>query len=215
MLFLLERMQKLIQAIAVLQSNEVGELVQKRMQEFKNIHEKTNKEWFSELCFCLLTANTSAQMGLKMQNALSYNDLAFLPKEQLVKKMNKLRCRFYNRRAEFIALARKNLKIKDRVKSFENERQARLWLSENIKGIGLKEASHFLRNVGFENTAILDKHVLNLLAEHNIIEKPKTLSQKNYFEIEKKLETLCKKTNTSQGELDLYLWYLKTGKVLK
>jgi len=208
-------MQELVSKVMELKTNNVGELVQQRINEFKEVHKKENQEWFSELCFCLLTANTSAQMGLKMQSALSYNDLAVLPKKDLVKKMNKLRCRFYNRRAEFITLARKHLKIKDIIKEFESDRKARLWLGQNIKGIGLKEASHFLRNVGYENVAILDKHVLNLLEENKIIQKPKTLLEKNYFEIEKKLEVLCKKTNTSQGELDLYLWYMKTGKILK
>ena len=33
--------------------------------------------------------------------------------------------------------------------------------------------------------------------------------------IEKKLERLCRKLKIKQGELDLYLWYLETGKVLK
>ena len=89
-----------------------------------------------------------------------------------------MRCRFYNRRAEFIALARKHLNIKDKVKNFESEFEAREWLCQNIKGLGLKESSHFLRNVGCENVAILDKHVLNLLAEHGAIVRPKTLSPK-------------------------------------
>jgi len=35
------------------------------------------------------------------------------------------------------------------------------------------------------------------------------------MEIEKQLEEICGKTGLSQGELDLYLWYMKTGKVLK
>lgn len=154
-------------------------------------------------------------MGLKMQSALSYEDFAFLPQKELAKKMNALRCRFFNRRAEFICLARKHLSIKDAVKKFVSESAAREWLVQNIKGLGFKESSHFLRNVGYENVAILDKHVLNLLSEHKIIERPKMLSPKKYFEIENKLEELCKKTGTTQGELDLYLWYMKTGKVLK
>lgn len=208
-------MQSLAKKVIELKNGPVGQLAKNRLKDFKNVHSQGNKEWFSELCFCLLTANTSAQMGLKMQKALSYNDLAFLPKNELVKKMNQLRCRFYNRRAEFICLARKHLNIKDKIKEFGAEHDARLWLSENIKGLGLKESSHFLRNVGFENLAILDKHVLNLLIEHGAIERPKTLSAQKYFETEKKLEELCSLTQTTQGELDLYLWYQKTGKILK
>jgi N-glycosylase/DNA lyase len=208
-------MQKLAKKVLELKNSPVAVQVNSRIAEFEQVHAKGNEEWFSELCFCLLTANTSAAMGLKMQAALSYNDLAFLPESALKKKMNSLRCRFFNRRAEFIVQARKNLAVRDKVKSFENESDARLWLAQNTKGLGMKEASHFLRNVGYKNSAILDKHVLNLLTEHKVIERPKTLSPKKYLEIEKTLEPLCQKTSCFQGELDLYLWYLKTGKVLK
>ena len=26
-----------------------------------------NEEWFSELCFCILTANSTAELGMKIQ----------------------------------------------------------------------------------------------------------------------------------------------------
>jgi N-glycosylase/DNA lyase len=81
--------------------------------------------------------------------------------------------------------------------------------------LGYKEASHFLRNIGFMDVAIIDRHILNILVEYGLIKRPKTLSKKNYLEIEKKLEKLAKKTRMSLGELDFYLWYMKTGKVLK
>ncbi len=185
------------------------------MADFEAMHAQGNPQWFGEMCFCLLTANTSAQMGLKMQSALSYNDLAFLGQKQLTKKMNDLRCRFYNRRSEFIVGARTHLDIKDKVKKFGDEFEARNWLAENIKGLGLKESSHFLRNVGYKNLAILDKHVINLMHEHGLLETPKKPVGKHYFLAEKKLESVCAKTGLSQAELDLYLWFMKTGKVLK
>lgn len=208
-------LQSLVKAISVLKQNSVSGLIKERMYDFEKMHFQGNNEWFSELCFCLLTANTSAQMGLKMQSALSFEDLAFLPQKKLSNKMNSLHCRFFNRRSEFICLARKHLDIKGKVKQFENEDDARLWLAENIKGFGLKESSHFLRNVGYKNLAILDRHVLNIMHEHGVFEKPKSLSAKNYFAAEKVLDKVCEQTNLSQAELDLYLWYMKTGKVLK
>lgn len=79
----------------------------------------------------------------------------------------------------------------------------------------MKEASHFLRNIGYKNLAIIDFHILDLLEEYKLIEKPKTLSPKNYIEIENVLRELAQKTNTKLGELDLYLWYKETGKILK
>ena len=79
----------------------------------------------------------------------------------------------------------------------------------------MKEASHFLRNVGYFDLAIIDKHIINLLVAENLIERPKSLSAKKYVEIENILRDLARETGTTLGELDLYLWYEQTGKVLK
>ncbi|MBW3021610.1 N-glycosylase, partial [Candidatus Woesearchaeota archaeon] len=93
---------------------------------------------------------------------------------------------------------------------------ARELLVTNIKGLGYKAASHFLRNVGYKNLAIVDRHIVNILVENKIIkQKPKTITKKLYFDIETKLDKISKQINMSQAELDLYLWYMKTGKVLK
>jgi N-glycosylase/DNA lyase len=54
-----------------------------------------------------------------------------------------------------------------------------------------------------------------LLVDGGMIERPKTLTEKRYLEIEQVLEGLGKKVNLNLAELDLYLWYLETGKVLK
>lgn len=99
---------------------------------------------------------------------------------------------------------------------FGDERKAREWLVKNVEGIGWKEASHFLRNVGFGGVAILDRHVLRVLHEHGLIgEIPKSLPRGRYLEIEEKIEKLARKLDLSLGELDLYLWYMKTGEILK
>ena len=79
----------------------------------------------------------------------------------------------------------------------------------------MKESSHFLRNIGYKNLAIIDFHIIDLLVKQNLIEKPKTITSKKYIEIENILKELTEKTDTSLGELDLYLWYEETGKILK
>ena len=79
----------------------------------------------------------------------------------------------------------------------------------------MKEASHFLRNVGFEDYAIIDFHIIDILEKYGLIEKPKTMTKNKYLEIEDILKKLAKKVNLSLAELDLYLWYKETGKVLK
>ena len=88
---------------------------------------------------------------------------------------------------------------------------------ENVKGLGFKEASHFLRNIGYKNLAIIDFHIVDILAGNKMIDKPKnrSLTRKRYLEIESVLRKLGEKTKLSQAELDLYLWYMETGKILK
>ena len=91
----------------------------------------------------------------------------------------------------------------------------REWVVKNIKGLGYKEASHFLRNIGYKNYAIIDFHIVDVLAKYNLIEKPKTMTKKKYFEMEQLLKTIGNRLHLNMAELDLYLWYLETGKPLQ
>jgi N-glycosylase/DNA lyase len=91
----------------------------------------------------------------------------------------------------------------------------REWLIAEVKGFGPKESSHFLRNVGFTDFAIIDFHIVDVLVRHGLIEKPKTVTKRRYLEIEELLRHIAKKADLNMAELDLYLWYMETGKVLK
>lgn len=205
----------LVRSVERLKSSKVSELVAERTREFKELGKKGNKAWFSELCFCILTANSTAKLGIKIQGELG-NGFLTLPKEELRSRLKELGHRFYNRRAEFIISTRKFSEIKDIITKFLEAQRARDWLVENVDGIGYKEASHFLRNVGIDGLAILDRHILTLIHEHGLIKKVSgTLTRRRYLEIEKKLKDLAKKVNLSLAKLDLYLWYMKTGEVLK
>jgi N-glycosylase/DNA lyase len=190
----------------------IGRVVEKRIDEFLSMREKGNYAWFSELCFCILTANSSAEIGIKIQDALGYEGFANLSEDSLATKLREAGYRFYNVRAKYIVEARRYLRIKDILEEVEEKRE---WLVKNVKGIGYKEASHFLRNVGFLDYAILDRHILRIMHNSGIIEMPKNLSRKRYLEIEKRFINLASKLEMRPGELDLYLWYLSTGKVMK
>ena len=70
--------------------------------------------------------------------------------------------------------------------------------------------------MGYTDYAIVDRHILNVLLDNKVIkEKPLSLNKKVYLEIEGKLALIGKKLKMNQAKLDLYLWYIKTGKVLK
>ena len=95
--------------------------------------------------------------------------------------------------------------------------EIREWLVKNIKGIGYKEASHFLRNTGFGDAiAILDRHILkNMILSGILSEKPKTLSPATYLLIEKKLIDFSKKIQIPPDHLDFVWWYKEAGEVYK
>ena len=210
-------MEELIKQIESLKLHLIRNVIDLRMKEFSELGKKNSNELFKELCFCFMTANFSARGGIKIQNAVA-DGFLHLSEEELAKKLQELGHRFPNARAKFVILARPHKdNLKETLQNLKDEIKMREWIAENIKGIGMKEASHFLRNIGYKNLAIIDFHIIDLLAKHNLIEKPKnkSLSSKKYVEIENVLKKISEKTNLSLGELDLYLWFLETGKVSK
>jgi len=196
-----------------LRKSEISQLVRTRLNDFKKMGKKGNKDWFSELCFCILTANSKASTALAIQHKLGCVGFLSLSKSQLTKTIRENKHRFHNIKAGFIVNARQFKGIKDILKKEEDPRG---WLVTNVKGIGWKESSHFLRNVGYTDYAILDRHILNLMLENKLIkERSNSLNEKNYLAIEKRLEKFARKLRMSQAELDLYMWFMKTNKVLK
>lgn len=134
------------------------------------------------------------------------------------------RHRFPNARGAYVYQTREylrsacGLKLRGTLASFASADQRRDFLAANrsVRGIGYKEASHFLRNVGYRGYAILDKHLLGRLAEFGVIESPKPPSTKmKYLAIEEKLKLFAESIGIDFDELDLLLWYTKTGEILK
>jgi len=210
-------MENLVNEILQLKKSNLKEIIDNRTKEFEELGRKDNMEVFKELCFCLLTANFSAQGGIKIQNEIGNGFYSF-SQEELAKRLSELGHRFPNARAKYIFEARKHKdNLKKILSELNDELLMREWLADNIKGLGFKEASHFLRNIGYKNLAIIDFHILDLLSDNNLIDKPKSksLTRKRYIEIENILKQISDKTNLSLGELDLYLWYKETGKILK
>jgi len=205
----------LLDAIEKLKKSEISALVDARMAEFKLLGEKPTDEIFKELCFCILCANFNAERGIKIQEEIG-NGFILLSKSKLSKKLKEIGYRYPNTRARYILEARKfKNSLKGIMSSSENQIDLRDWLSKNVTGLGRKESSHFLRNVGYTNCAIIDFHILDILARWGLIKKPKTLTGKKYIEIENVLREIAEKSKLNLAQLDLYLWYMETGKVLK
>jgi len=195
--------------------------IKERLNDFKEIFNKGNKEIFEELCFCILTPNASARMGINAMNSLK--PILYTGNLQdLQNALKRSSYRYPNKRAEYILEVREFIKnelkfqLKEKILSFNNKEELREWLVNNIKGIAYKEASHYLRNIGFKGYCIIDKHILNCLKEANVIpsnERPK--NKKQYLEIEQKMKEFAEAININIDELDLLLWSHKTGEILK
>lgn len=189
--------------------------IKSRLCEFKK--PKTGREIFEELCFCIMTANASARMGLKSIAAIKSRILT--ASETELRNLLKGNHRFYNVRAKYIVHTRNflkkaySLKMEKLLGSFSSSSGKRDFFAKtkDIKGIGYKEASHFLRNVGCCGYAILDKHILNCLKELKVI----TDKDRNYIEIENKMKKFSRKIGINMDELDLAMWSYKTGEILK
>ncbi len=210
-----DRMDRIVMEIESLGKSSVTKTIKERIMEFEEIDKSNNEKIFKELAFCILTANYSAEGGIKIQKSLN-DGLINLSKEELEIKLRDLGYRFPKTRARYIVKARELIpKLKSILESFKDEKALREWFVKNVKGLGYKEASHFLRNIGFKNLAIVDFHIVDLLSRYELIERPKSITRKKYLEIERILEEIAQRTGLSLAELDLYLWYMETGKVLK
>ncbi|HEC95645.1 MAG TPA: N-glycosylase/DNA lyase [Euryarchaeota archaeon] len=195
----------------------IQEKIRSRLNEFDRLREKGNDgEIFAELIFCILTPQSKAQSCWKTVETLLNKNLLLKGNEDQISKMLK-RVRFRNRKAEYIVEARKHYPIRSKIKKFDDIYSAREWLVQNVRGMGYKEASHFLRNIGFgEELAILDRHILKNLKSLGVIEEiPRFLTKKKYFEIEKKMKKFSEKVEIPMSHLDLVLWYKETGEVFK
>jgi len=85
-----------------------------------------------------------------------------------------------------------------------------------VSGLGMKESSHALRNIGRCGLSILDRHILRALCDCGMLEEmPSSISDGRYREIESLFLLLADKLNESPDVLDLYLWARATGSVFK
>jgi N-glycosylase/DNA lyase len=198
----------------------VKDVIKARLAEFRLIWETASEEeLFRELVFCLLTPQSKAKICWKAVQRLARKGMIQEGEPCRIQE-ELVGVRFNQRKAEYICLAREifcKKSIRSTLAGFSNPFAAREWLAENVKGLGYKEASHFLRNIGWgEELAILDRHILkNLVLLGVIKEVPNSLSKRVYLEIEKKMTAFSRQVEIPMGHLDLLLWYKEAGEVFK
>ena len=197
--------------------------IRARLAEFDAVwREGSDERLWEELVFCIFTAGASARMGLNSVAAVrpllrggTHAELAAALQH---------RHRYPVARSGYIVVTRDYLeaefgmRLRERLESFADPLERRDWLARErrVKGLGYKEASHFLRNVGLRGYAILDKHILRSLAELGVLDSPQPpATRARYLAAEERLRQFARDIRVDFDELDLVLWSMKTGEVLK
>jgi N-glycosylase/DNA lyase len=191
------------------------EAIRARLEDFAAVKPE---EHFFELVYCLLTPQSSAVNAGKAVALLrargicsDCNELAALLHQ------DEFYIRFHNTKARHILAAQETFsEIAKQIAGEQDAPRLREWLVLNVKGLGWKEASHFLRNIGHRNLAILDRHILRNLKRHQVIRSlPGSLSRKQYNAIEQHFARFAETIGISMDELDLLFWSRETGEILK
>ncbi len=206
--------------------------ISKRLSEFKSLSED---QYFPELMFCLLTPQSKAKScweaiqeinllkkfdsedSSNPQDPKFYNPQEIIWDKEKIREILSKKTRFHNNKTNYLMLAKEQWPIIKQHLSNTNRKELRNWLTQNIKGIGLKESAHFLRNIGKSDNqvSILDRHILRNLESLGLINDQKIKSNKHYLEIENSFLGLAKKLNIPADHLDLILWSNETGEVFK
>jgi len=194
--------------------NKKGD-IRKRLLEFKKIGKGSPKDIFTELCFCILTPQSNARHCDKAIRELKKRRLLFKAPAGAIRPILKGRSRFHKKKAVYLVSARRSFDVG--VLSSDNIFDMRKEIVKNIKGVGYKEASHFLRNIGLgRDIAILDRHILKNLKRYGVIDKvPSSVSVGSYIDIEEKARSFAGKIGIGLDELDLLFWSRETGEIFK
>jgi len=197
--------------------------IRARLGEFAEVWRTADDaRLWEEMVFCIFTAGASARMGLGSVEAVRHL-LARGTQGELAAALAG-RHRYPNSRSGYIVVTREYLAgdcgmgLRRRLEGFADPLERRDWLarSRGVKGLGYKESSHFLRNVGLRGYAILDKHILRCLAEIGVIDSPEPPSTRaRYLATEERLRSFARDVRIDFDELDLVLWSMKTGEILK
>jgi len=192
------------------------EAIRNRLLDFKSV---PSSEYFYELAFCLLTPQSSAahaeQAVAQLHNAnfhtQNINPEPFLRDKHHYVRFHKTKTRhLLQMKKDFPLIAQT---IAEKASAFD----LREWLVMHVMGLGYKEATHFLRNIGKnDGLAILDRHIIRTLEHLGVIHSiPNSMNKRQYYEIEQRFKKFAENIGIVLDELDLVLWSMGTGVIRK
>lgn len=185
--------------------DEEREAVQRVLEQF-DLRKMTDEALFYQLCFCLCSPQTTFTSNAEVNKRLETYDFygRDIPEEELQWLVRPVR--FFRHKANRLLKAKACFPlIAHLVRGCGTEYDKRSWLVQNITGLGMKTASHFLRNTGAKHLAIIDTHIIQFLG----ISQPNTRSQ--YLRAEALLAGTANRWGMNVAEYDILLWQRATG----
>lgn len=180
-------------------------------RQIRNFLESTKNKndgfLLQEMFFCMLTSQTkAANCRASVDRLKGCRDLFEANMEEIRNSLAGVR--FADRKAQYLFKARQKLpRIKENLSLSPFEQ--REWLVDNVKGMGMKLASHYLRNIGVFGLAILDVHVQRFMQENwKFRGEVGKLNKKQYLQNEKEFFRLAKELKMRPEELDIAIWML-------
>ena len=222
-------------------------VVKSRLEDFKTVYRDSEERIFAELCFCICTPQSSAVVCWEQILDLTKDRILYEGNEKEIAarlrgvRFRENKAKFIVEARQFFSISGTidvSSKLKQMVSQGKKQQSSLTYLDQNekgekvnfrevanlremlaqdVKGLGMKEASHFLRNIGIGGElAILDRHILRNLVVYGVIDEiPKSLPKKVYLEIEQKTQRFSNEIGIPMDELDLVLWAKETGIVFK
>jgi len=201
--------------LMLLKYEQIKNDIRKRLDEFAAV---PREKYFYELCYCVCTPQSKAKNAYIVQQELERRDFLnndFDPTPILREPANYIR--FHNGKAKRLNELKKMFPLIENILlSGQSAFDTREWFVENVNGFGMKESSHYLRNIGYRGLAIIDRHILKHLVYCGLYDEiPNIGTRKRYLEVEENLINFANHINVNIDELDLLFWSSETGEIFK
>ncbi len=207
--------------LSLYKNKAIKKRIKSRLAYLQRIYKRGGDRLWAELVFCLLTPQSKARNACAAVIELYKNGLLHSKDKTSISNVLKKHIRFHNNKSLYIIEASDKFdELWQMIKNTDDKIDLRNKLFKVIKGMGMKEASHFLRNIGFgHHIAILDRHILRvmdslgIMPNHISIKDSLTLGR--YLEIEASLAEYSKQTKIPLEYIDFIFWYKATDDIFK
>lgn len=213
--------QKHNEILSLYNDHTIQRRITSRLGYLERVYIRGGDRLWAELVFCLMTPQSKARSACAAVRELYMSDLLHSTDATEISAVLKKHIRFHNNKSLYIVeAATKFDEICSLIGATADKVELRNMLFKLIKGMGLKEASHFLRNIGFgHDIAILDRHILRVMEALEILpigmSSKESLTLGKYLQIEESLRCYSIDVGIGLEYIDFVFWYAATSDIFK